>query len=174
MRLFIAILFGDDIIKSLQEVQERLRDAGIEGRFMPEENLHMTLAFIGDYSDPDDVLDVMDEIPFKTFCINTDRVYPFRDMYMMSFAESDDLSTYVRRLRRALAQADIPYDRKKFVPHVTLVRKASSKVNDLIIPDISEPVTIQVRGISLMRSEFGKNGMIYTEIGYVDGNESED
>ena len=169
MRLFIAILFEDDTIKSMQEVQERLRDAGIEGRFMPRENLHMTLAFIGDYSDPDDVLDVLDEITFKTFCINTDRVYPFRDMYMMSFAESDDLSTYVRRLRRALAQADIPYDRKKFVPHVTLVRKASSKVNDLIIPDISEPVTIQVRGISLMRSEFGKNGMIYTEIGYVDG-----
>ena len=26
MRLFIAILFGDDIIKSLQEVQERLRE----------------------------------------------------------------------------------------------------------------------------------------------------
>ena len=169
MRLFIAILFEDDTIKSMQEVQERLRDAGIEGRFMPRENLHMTLAFIGDYSDPDDVLDVMDEITFKTFCINTDRIYPFRDMYMMSFAESDDLSNYVCRLRRALAQADIPYDRKKFVPHVTLVRKASSKVNDLIIPDISEPVTIQVRGISLMRSEFGKNGMIYTEIGYVDG-----
>ncbi len=72
MRLFIAILFEDDTIKSMQEVQERLRDAGIEGRFMPRENLHMTLAFIGDYSDPDDVLDVMDEIPFKTFCINTD------------------------------------------------------------------------------------------------------
>ena len=169
MRLFIAILFEDDTIKSMQEVQERLRDAGIEGRFMPRENLHMTLAFIGDYGEPDDVLEVMDEIPFKPFCVNTDRVYPFRDMYMMSFAESDDLSTYVRRLRRALAQADIPYDRKKFVPHVTLVRKASSKVKDLIIPDISEPVTIQVRGISLMRSEFGKNGMIYTEIGYVEG-----
>ena len=169
MRLFIAILFEDDTIKSMQEVQERLRDAGIEGRFMPRENLHMTLAFIGDYGEPDDVLEVMDEIPFKPFCVNTDRIYPFRDMYMMSFAESDDLSTYVRRLRRALAQADIPYDRKKFVPHVTLVREVSSKVNDLIIPDISEPVTIQVRGISLMRSEFGKNGMIYTEIGYVDG-----
>ena len=46
MRLFIAILFGDDIIKSLQEVQERLRDAGIEGRFMPEENLHMILVLL--------------------------------------------------------------------------------------------------------------------------------
>ena len=55
------------------------------------------------------------------------------------------------------------------MPHVTLVRKASSKVKDLIIPDIHEPVTVKVRGISLMRSEFGKNGMIYTEIGYVDG-----
>lgn len=169
MRLFIAILFEDDTIKSMQEVQERLRDAGIEGRFMPRENLHMTLAFIGDYGEPDDVLEVMDEIPFKPFCVNTDRIYPFRDMYMMSFAESDDLSTYVRRLRRELAQADIPYDRKKFVPHVTLVRKASSEVNDLIIPEISETITVQVRGISLMRSEFGKNGMIYTEIGYVDG-----
>ncbi len=165
MRLFIAILFEEDTIQFLQDVQERLRDAGIEGRFMPRENLLMTLAFIGDYGEPDDVLEVMDEIPFKPFCVNTDRIYPFRDMYMTSFAESDDLSNYVRRLRRALAQADIPYDRKKFVPHVTVVRKASSRVKDLIIPEISETITVPVRGISLMRSEFGKNGMIYTEIG---------
>ena len=139
MRLFIAILFDDDTIKALQDTQKRLKDAGIEGRFMPMENLHMTLALIGDYGDPDDVLDAMEEIPFKAFSVEMDRIYSFRDMYMMSFAESDELSGYVRRLRRALAQVDIPYDRKKFVPHVTMVRKASSKVKDPIIPEISEP-----------------------------------
>ncbi len=167
MRLFIAILFDDDTIKTLQDAQKRLKDAGIEGRFMPKENLHMTLAFIGDYGDPDDVLDAMEEIPFKPFDVEMDRIYSFRDMYMMSFAESDELSGYVRRLRRALAQADIPYDRKKFVPHVTMVRKATSKVKDPIIPEVSESVRVPVQGISLMRSEFGKNGMIYTEIGYI-------
>ncbi len=169
MRLFIAILFDDDTIKALQDTQKRLKDAGIEGRFMPRENLHMTLAFIGDFGDPDDVLDAMEEIPFKPFYVEMDRVYSFRDMYMVSFAESDELSGYIRRLRRALAQADIPYDRKKFVPHVTMVRKASSRVKDPIIPEISEPVHVPVQGISLMRSEFGKNGMIYTEIGYIEG-----
>ena len=166
MRLFIAILFDDDTISFLQDAQKRLKEAGIEGRFMPRENLHMTLAFIGDYGKPDDVLDAMEEVPIKPFNVCMDRIYSFRDMYMMSFSESEELSLCVRRLRRALAGADIPYDRKKFVPHVTMARKASSRVKNPIIPEISDSIQVPVRGISLMRSEFGKNGMIYTEIGY--------
>ena len=166
MRLFIAILFDDDTISFLQDAQKRLKAAGIGGRFMPRENLHMTLAFIGDYGNPDDVLDAMEEVPIKPFSVHMDRIYSFREMYMMSFSESEELSLCVRRLRRALAEADIPYERRKFVPHVTMVRKASSRVKNPIIPEISDSIHVPVRGISLMRSEFGKNGMIYTEIGY--------
>ena len=41
-----------------------------------------------------------------------------------------------------------------------------NKLKNPIIPEISDSIQVPVRGISLMRSEFGKNGMIYTEIGY--------
>ena len=59
----------------------------------------------------------------------------------------------------------IPFDRKKFSPHITLVRKASFKGGDKI-PVTDAPVgSMMVTRVSLMRSERGKNGMVYTEIG---------
>ena len=57
MRLFIAIQFNDEIIEALNELQEDLRDQGMEGHYSPLENLHLTLAFIGEYGDPEEVME---------------------------------------------------------------------------------------------------------------------
>ena len=76
----------------------------------------------------------------------------------------------MRRIRRALAENGIPFDRKKFSPHVTLIRKVSFRDG---APE-EVPKNIHVREtvateVSLMRSERGKRGMVYTEIGGIDG-----
>ena len=165
MRLFVALRFDDETIERLLELQETMRDAGIEGRFVPRENLHMTLLFIGEYKNPDDVLDRMDEIRFKTFHMRMDHIEKYRDLYTVAFSVNNELEAYVRRLRRALGDGGIPFDRKKFYPHVTMVRKASCKVEPPVLPDVLPDADIEVSCVSLMRSEQGKNGMIYTEIG---------
>ena len=65
---------------------------------------------------------------------------------------------------RILADADIPFDRKKFSPHITLIREPSKPAMPAIeVPEASMTVT----EIALMRSERGRNGMIYTEIGTI-------
>ena len=71
------------------------------------------------------------------------------------------LMSVVRRIRRALAESEIPFDRKRFSPHITLIRKASGKMPGIQV----QPVTMTVSTISLMRSDRGRNGMIYTELG---------
>ena len=77
---------------------------------------------------------------------------------------TDALTAYAARLRRALASALIPYDKKKFTPHVTLIRRPDRER----IPPVAPPLAAcEVAGVSLMRSDRGKSGMIYTEIGYV-------
>ena len=48
MRLFIAINFDDAFLDALVSMQEDLKSAGAIGNFTKRENLHMTLAFIGD------------------------------------------------------------------------------------------------------------------------------
>ena len=60
MRLFIAIQFNDEIIEALNELQEDLRDQGMEGHYSRSENLHLTLAFIGEYGDPEEVMDALE------------------------------------------------------------------------------------------------------------------
>ena len=49
MGLFISIQFTEPMINALEAFQSRLKASGVEGYFTVRENLHLTLAFIGDY-----------------------------------------------------------------------------------------------------------------------------
>ena len=88
-------------------------------------------------------------------------------MFFAEFEENENLRDYVKRLRAALLDEEIPFDRKKFLPHVTLIRKAECTRGKIFLPEFQESESMRVNGISLMKSERGKHGMIYTEIGYV-------
>ena len=49
MRLFIAIQLSDEMKKALVACMHDLKKQGVEGNYVPAQNLHMTLAFIGEY-----------------------------------------------------------------------------------------------------------------------------
>ena len=166
MRLFIAIRFSNEIKDELKRFQKDLKQNGLSGRFVPLENLHLTLAFIGEYSDPDEILDVMESVPFTPFDIELEGVGNFGDLFWAGLRENKGLDAYVRRLRRALSEAGIPFDRIKFSPHITLIRRAEMKAEAVAR---TEPPTGKMHAdtVSLMRSDRGKSGMIYTEIGSV-------
>ena len=168
MRLFIAIEFQKNIIDTLTDLQEDLRNCGVRGRFTPPENLHMTLAFIGEYGNPEEILDIMNRVAFEPFVLKLEGLQHYRDMFFARISDNLALNAYVRRLRRNLAEWDIPYDRKKFSPHITLMRKASFQKGVDGIPVIVPQKEIFVERISLFRSERGKHGMIYTELGAVE------
>ena len=63
-----------------------------------------------------------------------------------------------RRLRRALAEADVPFDRKKFSPHITIIRRAKGSIGDIPSEELehSFDASMKVDHISLMRSDRGK------------------
>ncbi len=167
MRLFIAICFDENMLDALTEIQEDLMMCGIKGNYTHRENLHMTLAFIGDYDDPEQVVEVMQKVPLRSFSIKLGGFGPFKDMFFADLEDNENLKDYVKRLRKALLDAEIPFDRKKFLPHITLIRKADGTKDKAFLPEFQESDPMRVRGISLMKSERGKHGMIYTEIGYV-------
>ena len=169
MRLFISINFNEETIEDLVNLQAELRECGIDGNYTKPENLHLTLAFIGEYGNPDEVMEALENVEFKPVALEFEGLQHFRDMYFAGIKNNLGLESIVRRLRRALSDNGIPFDRKKFRPHITLARKVSFREGDLA----SLPEDIKVRdtlaeGISLMRSERGKNGMIYTEIGMIE------
>ena len=81
MRLFIAILLSDEMKDALTEAQNELYDRGVRGNYTPEENMHLTLAFIGEYPDAAPVLDALsavagtDSVSCPSLPFNSSRQY---------------------------------------------------------------------------------------------------
>ncbi len=164
MRLFIAVNLSDEMKDSLIRMQNALYDRGARGNYTSEENLHLTLAFIGEYPDAQSVLDALSTVAFRPFELSLEGMGRFGDLWWAGMRDSVPLTAVVRRLRRALAENGIPFDKKRFSPHITLIRKASGA-----LPGIApEPASMTVTALSLMRSDRGRNGMIYTELGSVE------
>lgn len=167
MRLFIAIRFNEEILNALLGVQSEMRALDVRGRYAPPENLHLTLAFIGEYGKPDAVMDALSAAAFEPFPLRLDGLGHFRNLYWAGIAKNPLMASYVKRLRRALANRAIPYDRKRFSPHITLVRGAEYYGNSPLPPVHAPEGEMEVAAVSLMRSDRGKHGMIYTELGRV-------
>ena len=163
MRLFLAISLSQPMKDALVTVQNAMCVHGVRGNYTPEENLHLTLAFIGDYPEPDTVMDALSSVSFFPIPITLEGIGAFGDLWWAGLRETPALTAVVRRVRRALAENDIPFDRKRFSPHITLLRRAKGEMPGITI----EPCSMEADTISLMRSERGKNGMIYTELGTI-------
>ena len=160
MRLFIAIQISDALKDTLTAVQDEMYNNGIRGNFTPRENMHLTLAFIGEYPDKEQVMEALSRVSFSAFSLSLSGMGCFRDLWWAGMDESAPLAAVVRRIRRALAENNIPFDRKRFSPHITLIRKAVGTMPGIQI----EKSSMLVERISLMRSDRGKRGMIYTEV----------
>ena len=155
MRLFIAICLSDEIRRALVSVQEQMRAQRVTARYTDPESLHLTLAFIGEYPDPDDV-----PLPqVEPFTLSLDGFGNFGNLWWAGIRPCEALRRYAQGLRHALDAQGIPFDRKRFSPHITLVRQAEGR------PAVNVPrAEMTVDHVSLMRSDRGKRGMIYTEI----------
>ena len=166
MRLFIAINLNEEMKDALLDMQDTLHTYGIRGRDTVPENMHLTLAFIGDYDDPEYVKGVVDSIEIRPFEISLKGVGAFGDLWWAGLENSAPLAAVSRRLRQALAEAGIPFDRKKFSPHITIIRRADGRLSDVPEEELAaiSGVSMTVNHISLMRSDRGKHGMIYTEL----------
>jgi len=161
MRLFIAVQLNKEIRAALRDIQLELRRRGVRGNFTNTDNLHLTLAFIGEYDDPEYVTEALNSVPFAPFKLSLAGLGNFGSLWWIGVRDNSALTAYVNDLRHALADAGIPFDRKEFSPHVTLIRKAAGRIPEIIIPEVE----MTADHISLMRSERGPNGIIYTEIG---------
>ena len=164
MRLFIAIPLDEGMRRAVQSVQAEFRRHGVRGNYTKPENLHLTLAFIGEYPDPDAVLEAMSAVSPRPMRLRLEGIGAFGDLWWIGLGKCEALEAYVRALRRALAEAGIPFDRKRFSAHITLVRRAECGPKGM--PGAAVPqVAMEAERAVLMRSDRGKDGMIYTEIG---------
>ncbi len=169
MRLFVAVKPDNKTLYALSLIQEQMKRQGVRGNYSPCSNLHITLAFIGEYGDPEKVLDVMKTVKFSPFELSLHGTGNFNDLYFVDMEISENMKAYVSALRVAFDKAGIPYDKKKFTPHITLLRRASKPVTAVAVKN----TRMTADRVYLMRSDRGENGMIYTPLGFAAKDETQ-
>lgn len=161
MRLFIAIRFSDDVNRKILSCMHELKKQGMRGNYVPGSNLHLTLVFIGETDRVSEIRDVMKTIDFRPFRLGFNGYGSFGDTFWLGVKGNQKLQNTVRQLRDGLKERQISFDSKKFVPHVTLVRKAQVS-RGCRPPELKE--TTMVSRISLMKSTTSGGKTVYTEV----------
>ena len=168
MRLFIGLRPSAEFRAALSVLQSRLRAAGVAARYLDPSNLHMTLAFIGEW--PENVSAVLPSVePPFTLTLSHIGLFPEAKVIWAGVESSEALNRLARQVRENLKEAGIPFDAKPFVPHITLGRKPIVPADfDLSAAEI-RPAVMTVKNVFLYRSDRGENGMIYSVIGSSSG-----
>ncbi|MGI6748512.1 MAG: RNA 2',3'-cyclic phosphodiesterase [Anaerovoracaceae bacterium] len=168
MRLFIAINFDEKTKENLITVQNNLRKLG-RGNFSRPENLHLTLAFLGEVS-PERVTEicrVMDQLTVPVLNISFDHVSRFKrdggDVWWIGLGENKNLIILQKELAERLRTAGFPIENRSFLPHVTLARKVKLEDKQENIKILKEPFNTVANKISLMLSHRIDGKLTYTE-----------
>lgn len=158
MRLFVAIPLSEEIKNALVGVMHDLKKQGVEGNYVPARNLHMTLAFIGEYEEPGRVKEILRSVPFPEFRMALTEKGNFGNVLWAGVRGNQKLQSYVKDLRTALKENGIPCADDRFVPHITLVRKARARMPYQIrLPKCG----MTAKEASLMQSVPRGNGVLY-------------
>ena len=163
MRVFIAIRFTQAFKEPIFEAQDALRDNGVRGNFTLPENLHLTLAFIGETDRVDDIKAAVKEVVFEPFEIKTGRLGCFNGRSKVIWLGIDGekkLKALTAELRKNLDIRGIDYAKGRFQPHITLVRQPSDMPLDIDI----ESANMTVKEISVMKSERISGRLVYTAL----------
>ena len=164
MRLFAALQPSAAFREALLDLQDRLRAAGVAGRYLDPASLHLTLAFIGEWPDNAAAFLPPVEEPFP-ITLSHIGIFPRARVLWGGVAPSEALNALAAKVRQSLYNAGIPYDPQAFNPHITLIRKPILPDEELLGSIRPEPVTMMVRAVCLYQSEHKADGMAYTVIG---------
>lgn len=183
MRLFIAIAFDEDVVERIAEVQRRLGETLEAGVVVPAENVHITLAFLGEI-DEDDLVAVEDALDDVRSTLNFDLVFDHIDTFgshakgpgsttwWLGTKPSKQLDHLQKEIADKMSKLGVELEHRAFVPHVTLVRHASScarenaeqTMQELVEKLSANPITTRVSAYCLMESQLTPEGARYQQI----------
>ncbi|MEL7624987.1 RNA 2',3'-cyclic phosphodiesterase [bioreactor metagenome] len=166
MRLFVAVNFNTKTVARLLALRDELRSCCQRGNFSAPENLHLTLAFLGECNAEQAaaVKAAMDTICFKPFSVSVESVGRFKgkggDVWWAGVRENEPLLDLQRRLTEKLIAAGFALEKRKYTPHITLGRQVITEIS----PWMMEPFGETVDKIELMKSERIGGKLRYTAV----------
>ncbi|MFK3692013.1 RNA 2',3'-cyclic phosphodiesterase [Agrobacterium tumefaciens] len=133
-RLFTALEIPRNAAMSLSLLRGGLPGA----RWIDVENYHITLRFIGDIDGrtADEVVDRLDRIDRPEFQLNLTGMGSFGSKKPHSIwagvSPSPEMNALQAEIERICQRIGLPPDPRKFMPHVTLARLRSSRLDDVV------------------------------------------
>lgn len=173
MRIFLAINFDEMENAAIAENKEILRGISVKGKFIRDENVHLTLAFFGEIPSEriETIIKVMNDIPCGgAFSINFSEAGVFEkrggDIWWIGIEKSEELLSLQNSLTDAFTKKGFSLGKRPFSPHITLGREIVLK-EGLGISEFQKKINFfsaHVKSISLMKSERLDGKLTYTEI----------
>lgn len=174
MRAFVAIVLPGALLDAVAALQD-----GLPGRLVPEENLHLTLAFLGDVEE--DGLQAVHEalsglrLDAPLLKLTALDVFEGRkpQLAFAAVARTAALEAAQRAVAQAVRGAGIDLRRERFRPHVTLTRfgRQMSPRDEVRLAERLGPVPpleARATGFALCRSELRPEGPRYAVLAYYD------
>jgi len=160
-RLFFAVWPAPEVQCALGDIARRARrECG--GRAVADHNIHLTLVFLGDL--PRDRVTALEALATavrgRRFTLTVDRLEYWRHnriLWAGSGSSPEALQALVAQLQDALAGAGYRFDRRPYVPHVTLLRNARGAPADIRCAVVAWPVD----GFALVESAPRERARVY-------------
>lgn len=166
MRAFIALELPDELRFQVKDLACQLQGQ-VKGRFLPPQNYHVTLAFLGDVSQFHVIasIEALEAACAQAgpVCLASNELGRFgkaRDATLwLGFKQSDKLAALAQAVRDQLAVRGVPFDDKPFKAHVTLARRAH--VPSVCLSALPFPHHAEARVVTLFKSELSSEGATY-------------
>ena len=173
MRIFIAVNFSAEEKQQILRLQTQLRSQAVRGSFPRPENLHMTLAFLGEtpLKKIPCLEKIIDSIKIQPFEITFDHAGCFKHgrselWYLGIKPKPVDVGLTIllninSQLINQIKKEKLYFDKKPFKSHITLGKYI---ISPKPIEINFDPIHISVNSISLMKSERLDGELTYTEL----------
>ena len=166
MKLFVSVNFDHASKDIIYEHMKLLFDKCESGVFTKKENIHLTLACIGETTQIGDVVNTLDAIDVPCFDITLSDGGAFNrsggDIYWLGIDKSAELVKLQKSIYRNLFRSGVIRDKNDFRPHLTVSR--DTVISKELVPEGKLSYKIPVKRISLMKCTADRDGCVFTEI----------
>jgi len=172
IRLFIALNFKDEVKAQIKEIIDKVKSNSIQGRFVKEEHMHLTLEFLGEIQNSrlDLIKEIMDGLDFGAFAFTLSQIGYFRrregNIYWLGIKDIDALFNLQKKLHQSLIDKGFELEDREYKPHITIGREVKLKdgYNTSQLDDIAGKIEIEIHKVDLRKSEFANGRLIHSVI----------
>lgn len=164
MRCFIAAWPDAPTRIALSSLSDDVQQHAEHRRVSRPDDLHLTLAFIGDLADDVafDLSDAIAKLHFKPFALQLDTLGFFQEagvVWIGARKTPEPLADLADRARKLLDQMSVAYDRRPLVPHLTLLRGVKSFATQKVAP-----IPWRITSTALYRSDPAARASRYVRV----------